>query len=78
MFALPRQRLSVSGREDPAVVIFDQDHANSKVQNQMKARQYRRNEKTSWRILDQGMPHQKRLTTAITRLVALFPDFQLT
>ena len=42
------------GRDDLAVVSFDQDYASSNLSNQMKKRQYWINEKGSWRILYEG------------------------
>ena len=42
------------GRDDLAVVTFDQDYASSNLSNQMKKRQYWINEKGGWRILYEG------------------------
>ena len=42
------------GRDDLAVVSFDQDYASSNLSNQMKKRQYWINEKGAWRILYEG------------------------
>ena len=42
------------GRDDLAVVSFDQDYASSNLSNQMKKRQYWINEKGHWRILYEG------------------------
>ena len=42
------------GRDDLAVVSFDQDYASSNLANQMKKRQYWINEKGHWRILYEG------------------------
>ena len=42
------------GRDDLAVVTFDQDYASSNLSNQMKKRQYWIYEKGGWRILYEG------------------------
>jgi len=42
------------GRDDLAVVTFDQDYSSSNLTNQMKKRQYWINENGSWRILYEG------------------------
>ncbi len=42
------------GRDDLAVVTFDQDYASSNLSNQMKKRQYWFRENGSWRILYEG------------------------
>ena len=42
------------GRDDLAVVTFDQVYASSNLSNQMKKRQYWINEKGTWRILYEG------------------------
>jgi len=42
------------GRDDLAVVTFDQDYASSNLTNQMTKRHYWINEKGSWRILYEG------------------------
>lgn len=42
------------GRDDLAVVSFDQDYSSSNLSNQMKKRQYWINEKGGWRILYEG------------------------
>jgi murein L,D-transpeptidase YafK len=42
------------GRDDLAVVSFDQDYASSNLSNQMKKRQYWIQEKGAWRILYEG------------------------
>ena len=42
------------GRDDLAVVSFDQDYASSNLANQMKKRQYWIREKSGWRILYEG------------------------
>ena len=42
------------GRDDLAVVTFDQDYASSNLSNQMKKRQYWINEKGGWLILYEG------------------------
>ena len=42
------------GRDDLAVVNFDQDYTSSNLSNQMKKRQYWINEKGGWRILYEG------------------------
>lgn len=42
------------GRDDLAVVTFDQDYASSNLSNQMKKRQYWIHEKGGWRILYEG------------------------
>ena len=42
------------GREDLAVVTFDQDYASSNLSNQMRKRQYWIRESGSWRILHEG------------------------
>mgnify|MGYP001471999235 CR=1 FL=1 len=42
------------GRDDLAVVTFDQDYASSNLSNQMKKRQYWINENGAWRILYEG------------------------
>lgn len=42
------------GRDDLAVVTFDQNYASSNLTNQMTKRQYWINEKGSWRILYEG------------------------
>jgi murein L,D-transpeptidase YafK len=42
------------GREDLAVVTFDQDYASSNLSNQMRKRQYWIREGGSWRILHEG------------------------
>ena len=42
------------GRDDLAVVSFDQDYASSNLANQMKKRQYWIHEKGRWRILYEG------------------------
>ena len=42
------------GREDLAVVTFDQDYASSNLSNQMRKRQYWIRERGAWRILYEG------------------------
>ena len=42
------------GRDNLAVVTFDQDYSSSNLSNQMKKRQYWINENGSWRILHEG------------------------
>ena len=42
------------GRDDLAVVSFDQDYASSNLANQMKKRQYWIHDKSGWRILYEG------------------------
>jgi len=42
------------GRDDLAVVTFDQDYASSNLANQMRKRQYWIREKAGWRILHEG------------------------
>ena len=42
------------GRDDMAVVTFDQDYASNNLSNQMKKRQYWINESGAWRILYEG------------------------
>jgi murein L,D-transpeptidase YafK len=42
------------GRDDLAVITFDQDYASNNLSNQMKKRQYWINEKGVWRILYEG------------------------
>jgi len=42
------------GREDLAVVTFDQDYSSSNLSNQMRKRQYWIRESGAWRILYEG------------------------
>ena len=42
------------GRDDLAVVTFDQSYTSSNLENQMKKRQYWIHEKGQWRILHEG------------------------
>jgi hypothetical protein len=42
------------GRDDLAVVTFDQDYTSSNLSNQMAKRQYWLREKGGWRILYEG------------------------
>ena len=42
------------GRDDLAVVTFDQDYASSNLTNQMRKRQYWLHDKGGWRILYEG------------------------
>ena len=42
------------GRDDLAVVTFDQDYASSNLVNQMRKRQYWIREGGTWRILHEG------------------------
>jgi hypothetical protein len=54
---LKLDRLSVftyPGRDDLAVVTFDQDYASSNLSNQMRKRQYWMREGGVWRILHEG------------------------
>lgn len=54
---LKLERVSIflyPGRDDLAVVTFDQDYASSNLSNQMKKRQYWINEKGAWRVLYEG------------------------
>lgn len=51
------ERISIflyPGRDDLAVVTFEQDYASSNLSNQMKKRQYWINENGAWRILYEG------------------------
>ena len=42
------------GRDDLAVVTFDQDYSSSNLTNQMRKRQYWINENSAWRLLYEG------------------------
>ena len=42
------------GRDDLAVVTFDQDYASSNLANQMRKRQYWIRQGNTWRILHEG------------------------